>query len=134
MEIFKELHKGDINLSSLNHALIVLISKTEGASLVNDFRPISLLNGIFKVIMKVLANRLRTLLPQLIADSQSAFLAGRSALDNVACVQEIIATCHHHSSDGLLIKLDFAKAFDSMSWNFILDMLKARDFGERWIG
>lgn len=63
--------------------------------------------------MKVLANRLRTFLPKLTGASQSAFLAGRSTLDNVACVREIIAACHHHSWDGLLVKLDFAKAFDS---------------------
>lgn len=84
MSLMNQLHKGDLDLESLNYSIIVLIPKFEAAFTPNDFKPISLLNGIFKIIIKVLANKLRPFMIELIGDFQTTFLKGRFTLGCVA--------------------------------------------------
>lgn len=133
MATFSELYEGSLNLSNLNSAFIALVPKKKGANRTTDFRPISLLNTTFKIITKVLANRLRKYMPNLIEESQSAFMKGKSTLDSVAAAHEIISACHHKKWNGFFIKLDFAKAFDSIGWKFLEDVLAARGFGSKWL-
>lgn len=131
--IFLELQEGSLDLARFNSAFIALIPKKQGANRTSDFRPISLLNTVFKIITRVLANRLRGYMPLLIEESQSAFMRGKSTLDSVATAQEILSACHHKKWNGFFLKLDFAKAFDSMGWSFLEEVLKARGFGTKWI-
>ena len=102
--------------------------------MVNEFRPISLINVIFKIISKVLANRLRPHIHCLVDQVQSAFNKNRYILHSVACAQKIIAASHNSNMKAIFLKLDFEKSFDSVSWEFIFQLLVARGFGQRWIG
>ena len=117
---------GHLELSRFNRDYISLMPKISGARNIGDFKPISLINSIFKIISKFLALQLEKKIGDLIDPAQSAFIHGRSILDSVASAQEIIFACSKHNWSGYLLKLDFAKAFDMMNWNFIIKVLKAR--------
>lgn len=122
-----------LDLSSINHANITMIPKKEEPKLLGDFRPISVMNAVPKLISKILANRLRSFLPSLISPTQTAFIQGRQITENFNATREIL---HHISSSGksaCFIKLDFAKAFDSVNWSFLKSIMLARGFPARWI-
>ncbi|XP_039122027.1 uncharacterized protein LOC120258643 [Dioscorea cayenensis subsp. rotundata] len=125
---------GSSNLERINWANIVLIPKTNSPELVSDFRPISLINSSLKIISKVLASKLGKVIDSLIETHQSVFIAGRCILDNIVAAEETISSLQKRRIMGNIIKVDFAKAFDMVNWDFLLDLLKAHGFGERWIG
>lgn len=117
----------------INRGNIIFISKSEVAQSVNEYRPISVLNVLLKFISKILSDRLSEYLPCLISCNQTAFIRGRKISENFVVTREIL---HHIAKRGrptVFIKLDFAKAFDSVNWTFLLNVLKARDFPRDWI-
>ena len=83
--------------------------------MVNEFRPISLLNDVFKIITKVLANQLRPHIHLLVDQVQSAFTKSRYILDIVAYTNKILVASHNSTLEAVYLKLDFGKAFDSIS-------------------
>ncbi|XP_050219021.1 uncharacterized protein LOC126669562 [Mercurialis annua] len=117
----------------LNTAFLVLIPKFQGASDIKDFRPISLINGVFKLISKVLANRLSPLLPLIISENQFGFIKGRSTHECNMIATDIIHLVKFRREQVFLIKLDFRKAFNTISWSFILQMLHRINFDQKWI-
>jgi hypothetical protein len=118
--------------NSLNQALVVLHSKKNEAVEMRDFRPISLVHSFGKIFSKLLASRLAPRMPELVAINQSAFIRGRSILDNFMLVQSAIRSLHRKKAPSIFLKMDLARAFDSVSWPFILEVLRARGFGEKW--
>jgi len=113
---------------------LLSFQKKEGAFLVNNFRPISLLVAVFNIITKVLANRFRPYIHLLVDQVQLAFTKNRFILDSVTCANEILAATHNSDIDAVFLKLDFEKAFDFISWDFLFELLLARGFGQQWIG
>ncbi|WVZ91346.1 LOW QUALITY PROTEIN: hypothetical protein U9M48_037534 [Paspalum notatum var. saurae] len=101
------------NLKSLNSTFITLMPKKEGADHVKDFRPISLVHSFAKLITKILANRLAGRLHELVSPNQTRFL-------------------HLQKQARILLKLDITKAFDSVSWPFLLEVLQKLGFGLVW--
>lgn len=99
---------------------IVLVSKLEGANLVSQFRPISLFNCSFKIIMKALANRLRNVIGLMVDNAQSGFIRNRFILENVAIVQGIISETHFNKREGIILQLDFKKAYNKVNWVFFI--------------
>jgi hypothetical protein len=99
---------------------------------VKDFRPISLIHSFAKIITKLLANRLSGKLSQLVSPNQSAFVKGRYILDNFVLVQQMARALHRQKEPRVLLKLDITKAFDSVSWPFLLEVLQHLGFGTRW--
>ena len=116
----------------LNTALITLLPKKVDAVEVKDFRPTSLIHSFAKLVTKILANRLAPLLPSLISANQSAFLWGRKIHDNFMLVQQMVKTLHQKKEAHVLLKLDISKAFDSVSWSFLLEVMSKVGFGQRW--
>ena len=120
-------------MDRLNRAYIVLIPRVPGAEHVRDFRPISLSNSIYLIIAKVLANRLWKVLPPRISPFQFAFLPGQHMADNIVLVEEIVATWRRNDTTGFMWKVDFSKAYDTLDWRFLWNVLRRRGFPETWV-
>ena len=90
------------------------------------------MNGVLKIITKILSIRRSKVLSSLITNTQSAFIKNKHINDSYLNVVEIITTSTKSKSRGLAFKLDFENAFDNVNWKFILVILKARGFSERW--
>ncbi|GJS34391.1 RNA-directed DNA polymerase, eukaryota [Tanacetum coccineum] len=103
-----------------NSSFIALIPKVTDAKFVTDFRPISLIGSVYKVITKILANRLSTVISDLVSNTQSAFVKDRNILDGPFILNEALAWCKRKKSQALIFKVDFAKAYDSVSSNMAL--------------
>jgi len=120
------------NMQLLNSALLTLLPKKDDASSVKDFRPISLIHSFAKLVTKLLANRLAGRLSELVSSNQSAFVKGRCIHDNFLLVQQTARFLHQQKQPRILLKLDISKAFDSVSWPFLLEVLQRRGFGRKW--
>ena len=120
------------NLWLLNSAYITLLPKKPDADLVKDFRPISLVHSFAKLVTKVLANRLAGRLDKMVLPNQSAFIKKRFIQDNFMMVQQTVKFLHNQKQPRILLKLDITKAFDSVSWAFLLEVLRKLGFGSRW--
>jgi hypothetical protein len=119
-------------LEHLNSAQVVLIPKVEIANEPKDFRPISLIHSFAKLLTKVLALRLSAYIDQVISSAQSAFIKKRCIQDNFMYVRGLARHYHRTKMPACLIKLDITKAFDSVSWEFLLELLNRRGFPTRW--
>ncbi|KAK2651346.1 hypothetical protein Ddye_011202 [Dipteronia dyeriana] len=97
-----------------------------------EFRPISLVGSMYKVLAKVLAIRMRKVMDKVIGESQMAFVGNRQLLDSFITAQGIIDHLKNCREGGLVVKLDFEKAYDSLDHNFLDSMLERMRFGERW--
>ncbi|GJV99434.1 RNA-directed DNA polymerase, eukaryota [Tanacetum coccineum] len=117
-----------------NSLFIALILKVQDAKVVKDFRPISLIGSMYKIIAKVLANRLSIVIPNLISEVQSAFVSNRQILDGPFILNEFLSWCKYKNTKALIFKVDFEKAFDLVRWDYLDDTLKAFGFGEKWCG
>ena len=120
---------------SLNHTLITLIPKREAPETPDHFRPISLINSIYKAISKLLVTRLRPILQREISPLQNAFTQDRSIHDNLFIAQEALNTFHksHNKTGWCALKLDMEKAYDRIEWDFLWQTLEAFGFPSKWI-
>ncbi|GJR82179.1 RNA-directed DNA polymerase, eukaryota, reverse transcriptase zinc-binding domain protein [Tanacetum coccineum] len=102
--------------------------------MVKDFRPISLIGSLYKIIAKILANRLVTVLGNIVNDMQSAFIKDRKILDGPFILNEIFQWCKLKKKHSFILKIDFEKAYDSVHWDYLDDVLRKFGFGEKWCG
>jgi hypothetical protein len=116
----------------LNSAYIILLPKKEDATSIREYRPISLVHSFAKLITKILANRLAGRLNELVSPVQSAFIKGRFIQDNFMLVQQTARYLHQQKQARILLKLDITKAFDSVSWPFLLEVMRFLGFGQIW--
>nr|GEW67382.1 RNA-directed DNA polymerase, eukaryota, reverse transcriptase zinc-binding domain protein [Tanacetum cinerariifolium] len=115
-----------------NTSFITLIPKIQDPKFVSDYRPISLIGCLYKVITKVIANRLSLIISDLISNVQSAFLPNRQILDGPFIINELLSWCKFKKQQAMVFKVDFEKAYDSVRWDFLQDILTAFGFGSKW--
>jgi len=126
--VHSAFHTGHFNVE-ISNTLISLIPKVDPPNTYKDFRPISLCNIVYKIITKVLVQRLRPILNNIIGPYQSSFLPGRGTSDNFIVLQEIIHYMRRSKKKkgSMAFKLDLEKAFDNVNWDFLNSCLQ--DFG-----
>jgi len=112
MRFLMEFHRNGRLAKGINSTFITLIPKVDNPHRLNDFRPISLVGSIYKILAKVLANRLRSVIGLVISDAQSAFIKGRQILDGILVANEIVDDARKRHKELLLFKVDFKKAYD----------------------
>ncbi|XP_019238911.1 PREDICTED: uncharacterized protein LOC109218965 [Nicotiana attenuata] len=121
-------------LRVLNHTVITIIPKSSHATSVGDYRPIAGCNTIYKVISKMLCNKLRLVLPTLIFANQSAFVSGRTIVQNILIFQDLVRLYNRkNTTQSCLIKIDLKKAYDTVEWTFVEEILYAMNFPQRFI-
>ncbi|KAI3741088.1 hypothetical protein L1987_58755 [Smallanthus sonchifolius] len=122
---------GVINMGCCS-SFIAMIPKVKDPIGLKDYRPISLVGIINKVISKILANRLKRVLDSIISPSQSAFISGRYILDGPLVINEIQNWIKRVNKKVFMLKIDFEKAYDNINWNFVLDILAQMGFSNKW--
>jgi hypothetical protein len=123
MDFLSKFYSGPADLNCINRAHIVLLPKCQGATAPKDFRPISLQNCPIKIITKILTTRLQRLIHQLVDMDQTGFIKGRSISENFVYATKLVQHCHHRKHPTVVLKLDFAKAFESVSWDSLMLIL-----------
>jgi hypothetical protein len=119
-------------LGLINAANIGLLPKTSDTSSLSEYRPISLINSVTKFITKILANRLAPHMNSLVSNVQNTFIKKRFIHDNFIYAQRVIQLLHKKKRPALFIKLDISKAFDSIGWSFLLEVLENLGFSTKW--
>jgi len=131
MNMFHDLHKGDLPLFSLNFGVITLLLKTQEASKIQQYRPICLLNVSFKIFTKVATTRINSVANHIVSLSQTAFMRGRNILEGVVILHETVHELHRKNLSGVIFKIDFEKAYDKVKWNFLIQTLRMNVFSQK---
>ena len=97
----------------------MLIPKKQTVEDFKDLRLISLVGGLYKILTKVLANRIKRVLDKVISKSQNAFVKDRQILDAVLIANELVDSTLRRKKQGMVCKLDIEKSYDSISWEFL---------------
>lgn len=121
-------------LGQINATNITLVPKVKWPSSVSDYRPISCCNISYKVISKLIAQRLNIVLPILISENQSAFARDRSIMTNILICQDIVKNYHRPvGMSRCLMKIDLKEAYDTVDWSFLLAVLEAMNFPRQFV-
>ncbi|KAL5550690.1 hypothetical protein UlMin_000866 [Ulmus minor] len=126
---------GGLSLGSINETIITLLPKIKNPTRITEFRPISLCNVLYKIISKMLGNRLRRIMGTIISKEQSTFIPGRLILDNAIIGFECLHAIKRRKTkkNYLALKLNMAKAYNRVEWDFIQRVMNKLGFSEVWI-
>jgi hypothetical protein len=133
INLFRDFDDNVADLYRLNSSLVTLIPKENNAKTLKKFRPIALTNCCFKIFSKACTNRMGRCANRLISSHQTAFIRGRYILESMVTAQEIIHDVHHNKEEGIILKLDYEKAYDRVDLSFLEEMLKQRGFSSKWV-
>lgn len=121
--------------SSTNSTILALAPKFPGASRITDYRPISCLNTLYKVVARLLVRRLKPILSNLIVPNQTSFVKDRLIVENTTLAAELVNGYHRRlGAKRITIKVDIAKAFDTISWDFLFNCLHGLQLPSHLLG
>jgi hypothetical protein len=120
---------GNFPIERLNYGLVSLIPKIVKPMDMKNFRPIYLLNVSYKIITKVLNNRLASCIDKVISNYQFGFIKNRHILDCVVALHEIVHEVKRKKQNGIMLKIDFEKAYDKVNWHFLYKMMEKKVLG-----
>ncbi|KAL4296842.1 hypothetical protein GQ457_12G018520 [Hibiscus cannabinus] len=132
MIFFNNFYMGDDIDKSFNQSFIVLIPKIRNPVAIEDFRPISLVGCVYKLLAKVLARHLSSIVDEFMGEQQFAFRPGMQILDCSLIANEVIDYTRSKGLEGVVFKVDFNKAYDTVDWGFLLLILEKLGFGSVW--
>ncbi|GAU47312.1 hypothetical protein TSUD_283800 [Trifolium subterraneum] len=132
MRFLNEFHRNGKLTKGINSTFIALIQKVDNPQQLNDFRPISLVGSIYKILAKVLANRLRQVVGSVVSEVQSAFVKERQILDGILIANEVVDDAQKLHKELLLFKVDFEKAYDSVDWGYLDTIMRQMVFPTLW--
>jgi len=127
-----EFHRNGKLSKGLNSTFIALIPKVNSPQRLNDFQPISLVGSLYKILAKVLANRLRSVIGSVVSESHSAFVKGKQILDGILIANEAVDEATRLKKVLLLFKVDFEKAYDSVDLNYLDSVMANMNFPTLW--
>lgn len=116
----------------MNTVFITLVPKINGEKEISDYRPLSLLHGVYKIVLNALALRISTVMDKVISEDQSAAIRGRRIQDTILIANELVDSRRRSKKPGLIVKIDFFEAFDCVNWRFLDSVLAQCGFGLRW--
>ena len=125
--------KGSLSSSQRRGVITLLEKKGKDPAKIKNWRPVALLNTDFKIFTKTLARRLEKFIPFVIHSDQSGFVKGRYNGESIRFVEDLILKLDHENIEGIVLQLDFEKAFDSIEWKFMFDVLKKVNLGDQFI-
>ena len=133
MELMEESRYMKCMHPALNATFLALITKMENSEEPQGFRPIALCNVVYKIMATIMVNRLKPIFPDLIAQEQTGFVKGRQIMDGIVVAQDVIHSLKNSKNKIMLIKLDLAKDYDRLSWEYLRGILMAHGFHKRWV-
>jgi hypothetical protein len=122
MQLFHDFCDDKVNISRINYGIITLLPKVEDASKIQQFRPICLLNCLYKPITKTLTIRMEKIAEKLIHSNQTTFMKGRNIMSGIMILHEILHETKRKGQVRIILKLDFEKAYDKVKWSFLSDV------------
>ncbi|KAL9987009.1 hypothetical protein ACROYT_G001243 [Oculina patagonica] len=128
--------KGEMSISQRRGVISLIPKKNKDNLLLKNWRPISLLNTDYKIATKCIANRLEKVLPTLINSDQTGYVKNRFIGENIRLISDVIDVYEKRNLPGMLLFIDFEKAFDSLEWKFLFEAIDAMNFGpmfQNWI-
>jgi len=132
MRFMVEFHRHGKLTKGLNSTFIALIPKVNSPQRFNDFRPISLVGCLYKVLAKVLANRLQNVIGRVVSGTQSAFVKGNQILDEILIANEVVDDAKRANKELLMFKVDFEKAYDSVDLKYLDMVMGHMNFPTLW--
>ncbi|GLT33525.1 hypothetical protein SLA2020_081070 [Shorea laevis] len=134
VDFFREFHQNSKLVRGLNSSFLALIPKKLSPKELTDFRPISLLRCVYKLLAKVLANRLKMVMSAIISETQSAFVGGRQLVGSVLTLNEVVDEVQNRKKPAFVFKADFQKAYDCVNWSYLAWMMESFTFRTKWRG
>jgi hypothetical protein len=128
--MFSSLHVGQLELFHFNFGEIILLPKVNEADRIHQYS--CLLNISFKIFTKLATIRLNTVADHVVRPSQTSFMQGRNILDGVVVLHETVHELHAKKLNGVILKLDFEKAYDKVKWSLLQQTLRMKGFSEEW--
>ena len=132
MRIVSEFHHNGKLAKGINTTFIVLIPKVDNPLRLNDFRLISFVGSLYKIIAKMLANRLRLVISSVVFKTQSAFIKNQQILDGILIANEVVDEARKLKKELMLFKVDFEKAYNSIDWGYLDSVMESMSFPVLW--
>lgn len=118
-EAISFFNSGGSIIKEINHSFITLVPKSKSASALNEFRPIAYCNVIYKIISKILTNRLQLIIPSIVSQNQTAFIKGRQITNNILSHELVRGFFSHNGAAKAVLKVDLMKAYDTVQRKFL---------------